>query len=273
MTVSVETLFQDLMAVRERAPLIHNVTNLVVMQQTANALLALGASPVMAHAEEEIKDMARLAGAMVVNMGTLDAQWVMRMQLALSAAQACQLPCVFDPVGVGATPYRTQVAQQLIAMGVPLVIRGNASEIMALANAGQGTKGVDSLFGSDSALVAARKLASKGHTVVVSGAVDYVVNTHQQAAIHNGVPLMTKVVGLGCTATALIGAFCAVNANAWMASVHAMVMWGVVGEIAAAQAQGPGTFQIALLDVLYHLTFEQLAERAKVTTTVCANST
>lgn len=270
---TIELLYQDLITLRAHAPLVHNITNLVVMQQTANALLALGASPVMAHAEEEIADMVHLAGATVINMGTLDAQWVQRMKLAMQAAKISHVPCVFDPVGVGATAYRTQTAQALIALGTPLVIRGNASEIMALANAGQGTKGVDSLFSSENALKAGYALVEQyGHTVVISGEKDFILTRDRTTVVHNGVAMMTKVVGLGCTATAFIAAFCAVNSNVAMASVHAMTTLGVAGEIALEKSNGPGSFQYQLLDVLYNLTYEQLAGRAKLSYESCANS-
>ncbi|MBI5448369.1 MAG: hydroxyethylthiazole kinase [Gammaproteobacteria bacterium] len=271
-TTVIDGLYQDLVTIRAHAPLVHNITNLVVMSQTANALLALGASPVMAHAEEEIMEMVRIAGATVINMGTLDAQCVQRMYLALKAAKVCHVPCVFDPVGAGATPYRTQVAQALIAAGTPMVIRGNASEIMALANNECGTKGVDTLFESDNALEAARTIVRQtDHVVVISGEKDFILTKEQEIMIRNGVPMMTKVVGLGCTATALIGAFCAINPNKSMASVHAMTTLAVAGELASEKSAGPGSFQYQLLDALYNLTFEQLAGRANITFSAAVN--
>src|SRR3990167_9286796 len=140
-----KTIFEDLRKIRTHVPLVHNVTNFVVMRQTADALLALGASPVMAHAAEEMVDMVHLANAVVINMGTLDAQWVDSMLLAMEVAGQTHVPCVFDPVGAGATPYRTKVAQTMISRGTPLIIRGNAAEIRALVEESRETKGVDSL--------------------------------------------------------------------------------------------------------------------------------
>lgn len=262
---SAATTFQDLSLIRSQAPLVHNITNFVVMQQTANALLALGASPVMAHAEEEIADMAKLAGAVVVNMGTLDADWVKRMKLAVSVAGQLKRPCVFDPVGAGATPYRTRVAQEMVRLGTPLIIRGNASEIMALANEGNGTKGVTSLYQSSSARDAGRRLVEQyGHAVVISGETDLILTSEAQVSVHNGDAMMTRVTGMGCTATALIGAFSAVNANALMASVHAMVTLGVAAEIAMLRTRGPGSFYIEIRDALYLLTQTELSELAKM---------
>lgn len=263
--ITAKTASADLTTIRAQIPLVHNITNYVVMQQTANALLALGASPVMAHAEEEMEDMARWAGAIVINMGTLDEAWVRRMALAVTTADKLKKPCVFDPVGAGATPYRTEVAQRLMTMGKSLIIRGNASEIMALANKGEGTKGVDSLLNTDRALDVGMHLAEEyGHTIVISGAKDLIITQGQCVGVSNGVPMMTKVTGMGCTATAIIGAFAAVNANALQAGAHAMMVLGIAGEIAMKQAQGPGSFQYHILDALYHLTAEQIGEYAKI---------
>lgn len=260
-----KTIYSDLQAIRSNSPLIHNVTNLVVMQQTANALLALGASPLMAHAPEEIDQIVAIANALVINIGTLDNYWIENMQQAMSAAQQRKIPIVLDPVGVGVSSLRTQTARNLLQSYKPDVIRGNASEILALVTDLQTTKGVDSAHSSSAAINAAQQLSQQFKcVVVVSGAVDYVVNSQQQIGIKNGVALMTRVTGMGCTATALIAAFCAVNQNYYQAAAHAMAVMGIAGEIAYELAQGPGTFQQYFFDALYQLSLKDIEQRLKI---------
>ena len=233
--LSAADLWQDVCAVREVHPLVHNVTNLVVMQFSANMLLALGASPVMAHAEEEVEDMAALAGALVLNIGTLSTPWLRAMRLAARSARAHGKPVVLDPVGAGATRYRDRALAELLEDGFPDVLRGNASEIMSVAGLAPGTRGVDSLAGSDQAVPAARRLASRMRGVVcISGARDHVVDAlGRHAVLSNGHSWMTRVTGVGCSASALTGAFAAVQPDPWRATVAAMAYLGVAGEWAA----------------------------------------
>ncbi|HEX3006877.1 MAG TPA: hydroxyethylthiazole kinase, partial [Bacteroidales bacterium] len=206
MTTS-ENISRDLEAVKQQSPLVHNITNYVVMNNTANALLAIGASPVMAHAEEEVKDMVGIASALVINMGTLSPRWVDAMLLAGETAHAKGIPVVFDPVGVGATPYRNATAASILQLCKPDIIRGNASEIMALVKANISTKGVDSTTSSDTAIDSAKSLASQTKAIVViSGAEDFITDGTTVLSIKNGSPLMPKVTGMGCTATAIVGA-------------------------------------------------------------------
>jgi len=249
-------LWADLQAVRERAPLVHSITNFVVMNFNANALLAVGASPVMAHALEEVRDMVGIAQALVLNIGTLEPAWIRAMVLALQAARARGLPVVLDPVGAGATPYRNAALAELLQAGAPTVVRGNASEIMSVAGLSASTRGVDSAASSNDAVDAARALArSQGAVVCVSGADDHVVDASGRwATLSNGHPWMTRVTGVGCSASALIGAFAAVQADAWRATLAAMACLGVVGELAVERTQaadaGVGRLQIELLDGL-----------------------
>ena len=255
-----QAVWDDLQAVRKQAPLVHNITNFVVMNNTANALLAVGASPVMAHAVEEVAEMAALASALVINIGTLSRDWVTAMGLAMSAAREKGIPVIFDPVGAGATAYRTRTCHELLVEYGAAVIRGNASEIMALAGSTVQTKGVDSSAAATDAEAAAALLAEKyACTVVVSGAVDLITAGKVRDYVPNGHPLMPKVTGLGCTATALVGAFCAVNPDPPAAAAHAMTVMGIAGEIAAEAAGGPGSFQVNFIDALYRLNDEQLA--------------
>ena len=262
-----ELVWNDVTRIRADAPLVHNITNFVVMNTTANALLALGASPVMAHAAEEVEAMAAMAGALVVNIGTLSAEWVESMRRAMHSAAAHGRPIVFDPVGAGATRFRTEICLRLLQEVPPAIVRGNASEIRALAGAAATTKGVDSTEASDAARGAAQTLAARyGCVVSVSGATDLIVSLERVARVANGHPMMPRVTGLGCSATALTGAFAAVNPSRLEAAAHAMAVMGIAGEIAAAQSPGPGTFQVRFLDALYLLDEPDIRTRLKLET-------
>lgn len=245
----------DLKKIVEQSPLIHNITNYVVMNNTANALLAIGASPVMAHAEQEVEQMASIASALVINVGTLSHNWVQAMELAMRAAQRSGVPIVYDPVGAGATDYRNEVNNRLLGAVSPTIIRGNGSEIMALARTGAVTKGVDSTSSSDSAIESAKLLSAQyGSVVVISGATDYVVSGETVLQNHRGTPLMTRITGMGCTSTAICGAFVAVNPqNPAQAALHAMELMGRAGEMALQTTQSPGTFQTIFIDALYRI--------------------
>jgi len=254
MDINMETLWKDVKAIRESCPLVHNITNFVVMNTTANALLALGASPVMAHAQEEVEEMVALAGALVLNIGTLSREWIRSMEMAAVRARELNIPVVLDPVGAGATAYRTETALDLIQAAAPALIRGNASEIMALCSTGQGTRGVDSLAASKDAEGAARELNRRtGAVTVVSGEIDLITGPADHTRVFGGHSLMPRVTGLGCTASALCGAFLAVNRDSFQAGVHAMAVMKAAGTLAGERAQGPGSFQVAFLDALYNL--------------------
>lgn len=253
-----ESLWNSILSVRKNAPLVHNITNYVVMNTTANALLAIGASPIMAHAHSEVQDVVALSGVLVINIGTLDEYWVQSMLLAASKAQELDKPWVLDPVGAGATAYRDNVITQLLEYK-PTVIRGNASEIMALAKVSQSkTKGVDSTKESTEAIAAAQWLnANIGSVICVSGAVDVIVSGNDKLFVSNGHPLMQQVTGLGCTATAMIGAFIAVENDIFKATAAAMSLLAISGQLAQKQGQGPGSLQLHLLDKLYNITQEE----------------
>lgn len=253
--LAAEALWQDVQRLREQSPLVHSITNYVVMNSTANALLALGASPVMAHAVEEVEDIVGIASALVINIGTLSPPWVDAMHLAMAAARRRGVPVVFDPVGAGASRWRTQVCRDLLAATPPTIVRGNASEIRALHIAGAATRGVDSRDAAEAALEAGRALAvATGGVVSISGPVDLIVDSADAVlAVGNGHPLMPQVTGLGCAATALTAAFAAVNPDALLAAAHAMAVMGLCGELAASRSAGPGSFQVAFLDALYAL--------------------
>ncbi|TLV00987.1 hydroxyethylthiazole kinase [Dyadobacter luticola] len=258
-------LENNLQTLRSASPLVHNITNYVVMNYTANALLALGASPVMAHALEEVEEMVTIAGALVVNIGTLSSHWVEAMKLAMKTAAKLGKPIILDPVGAGATSYRNNVLAELLETAPPTIIRGNGSEILALAGASIKTKGVDSTVSSTDSIEAAYALSKKfGSVVSVSGAVDVIVKGNQAAYISNGVPLMTRVTGMGCSASAIAGAYGAVVKDPFEAAISAAATMGVCGELAFREAKSPGSFQIAFLDTLAEITPAHLTELAKI---------
>ena len=260
-----QALWENLERIRAEQPLVHNITNYVVMNTTANALLAVGASPVMAHAIEEVEEMVGLARSLVVNIGTLSTPWIQAMLQAGRIARQRGIPIILDPVGCGATRFRAAAALELIHETAPTIIRGNASEIRALAGRATGQKGVDSSHSSGEVVHEAQLLAaSTGSVVSVSGPVDWIVNSQRAIRIANGHPLMARVTGMGCTASALTGAFAAVHPQAIDAAVHAMAAIGVAGEIAAERAAGPGSFQMHFLDALHGLEEAEVSRRLKL---------
>lgn len=263
--IDISNLVRDLNLVRKKSPLIHNITNYVVMNNTANALLSIGASPVMAHSVDEVAEMTSIASALVLNIGTLDADWVKAMLIAGKTAQTKKIPVIFDPVGAGATSYRTKVCQQILEECKPSIIRGNASEIMALVNSNVKTKGVDSTSSSDSALDSAKILARETSAVVViSGQTDYITNGETTETVSNGNTLMSWVTGMGCTATAIVAAFASINTDMLEAATHGMAIMGVSGELAAAKSQGNGSMQVHFLDELFNLNESTLRNTLKL---------
>jgi hydroxyethylthiazole kinase len=253
-----------LIALRAKTPLVQNITNYVVMNNTANALLAVGASPAMVHAPEEAAEFATISSALVINIGTLSTPWVDGMTKAATAARDNGVPWILDPVGIGATAFRRATCAKLVTLS-PAVIRGNASEIIALAGAANAGKGVDSTDTSEAAGDAARRLAAAtGAVVAVTGKVDYVTDGERTIAIANGDVMLTRVTGTGCTATALIGAFLGARLGPMDAAVAGLATLGVAAEIAARKSSGPGSFQVALIDALYALDGATLAQNARV---------
>lgn len=239
--------------IRERTPLVHNITNYVVMNDTANVLLAIGASPVMAHAISEVREMVSYAGALVLNIGTLDNDWVESMIIAGLEANARGIPVVLDPVGAGATAYRTATAERIIVAVRVATVRGNAGEMATVAGLRSKVRGVDSVSAA-SPEAAARLVADRtGGAAVASGAVDYVADATRVAEVRNGHPLMARITGSGCMATALVGAFLAVEPDPFLASVEAMIAFGIAGEAAAGVSVGPGTFRQNLMDAVANL--------------------
>ncbi len=257
-----------LAAIRERKPLVHNITNYVVMNETANAILALGALPVMAHAQEEVREMVGLAGALVLNIGTLSEDWIDAMLLAGAAANERGIPVVLDPVGVGATTYRTETAKRILDTVEIAVLRGNAGEVATLVGVEAEVRGVESVGGGggDPAVLALQAARTLGVVASVTGPVDHVSDGVRSAAIANGHELLAAITGTGCMSTALTGCFLAGKDDPFEAAVEALVAFGVAGEDAAREAKGPGSFHVALYDALAALAPADLTARASVET-------
>ncbi len=252
--------------IRETKPLVHNITNYVVMNETANAILALGALPVMAHAREEVEEMIGLASALVINIGTLSPPWVEAMLAAAKAANAKDIPVVVDPVGAGATRYRTETAKRLLGEVDVTVLRGNAGEIATLVGAEAEVRGVESIAaGGDPAELAREAARTLDVVASVTGPVDHVSDGETVLAVANGHGLLATVTGTGCMSTAITGCFAAAKRDAPLeAAAEALAAFGVAGEDAAKEARGPGSFHAALYDALFNLDPTTLAGRARI---------
>lgn len=248
--LSPASLQTTLDAVRAQAPLVHNLTSAVVANFTANALLAIGATPAMVEGEDEAPAFAAVADALVINLGSLTNTRADVMRRTAHAAIAAGTPFVLDPVAAGAIASRTVFALEICGIG-PSAIRGNASEILSLAGIQSGGRGPDSAAWTDTAIDAAKTLARRtGAVVAVTGAVDYVTDGDTVIAIHHGHPTMTRITGMGCAATALVGACLGVEPNTLRAVSHALAFSGIAGEIGAAHASGPGSLAMQYLDAL-----------------------
>ena len=263
MSISPGTTLRTL---RERKPLVHQITNYVVMNETANATLALGALPVMAHAREEVEEMVGLAGALVINIGTLSPHWVEAMLAAGKAANAASVPVVLDPVGAGATQYRTDTARRILDEVRVNVLRGNQGEIATLVGVEAEVRGVESIGvdGEPSELARAAGL-NLGLVASVTGPVDYVSDGEEVVSISNGHELLAAVTGTGCMSSAITGCFLAAKPDEPLeAAVEALAAFGVAGEDAAADAKGPGSFHVGLYDALAALDPQTLDGRAQI---------
>ena len=255
----------SLRKLRERKPLIHQITNYVVMNETANATLALGALPVMAHAREEVEEMVGFAGALVLNIGTLSPAWVDAMLAAGRAANERGVPVVLDPVGVGATRYRTETAQRILDEVAVAVLRGNAGEVATLVGVAAEMRGVESMgAGAEAAELAREAGRALGVVASVTGPVDHVSDGERVVAIANGDPMLASITGTGCMSSAITGCFLAVADSSFDGAVEALVAFGVAGEDAAVGAKGPGSFHVNLYDALAALDPATLDGRAHV---------
>jgi hydroxyethylthiazole kinase len=265
MEIQAQQIADQLTRIRAQKPLIHHITNMVVMNDTANITLAIGALPVMAHALEEVEEMVSIAGALVLNIGTLTPTQVEAMLRAGKRANERSIPIVLDPVGAGATRLRTESALRLLSELQIAVLRGNASEVGALIGVAGETRGVESMALSGDRAVVARNVAREfGCTVAVTGARDIVTDGGLLLHIDNGHPLLSTITGSGCMATSLVGAFLAIEPNPVLAATAALVAMGIAGEQAAPKAGGPGTFRSHLLDAVAALDADVLTQDQKV---------
>lgn len=252
--------------IRKTKPVVHSITNYVVMNSTANVLLAMGASPIMAHALEEMEDISLISNSLVVNIGTLSNAWSEAMQAAGRIAVAMGKPFVLDPVGAGATKLRTQTARRILDSSRPTVIRGNPSEVIALSGREQSTRGVDSVHTTQQALDIASSIAqSFGTVIAVTGERDLVTDGSRSLIIEGGDRMMGYVTGTGCAASVVVGAFLAVERDAVDAAAAALAFFGLAGSKAAGETRAPGSFWIKMLDALYTISPGDLEEQARIT--------
>ena len=248
---------------RQTAPLVQNITNYVSMNVMANVMLAAGASPAMVHAREEAAEFAGFTQALTINIGTLSPTWVDAMLAAAEVANTRLIPWVFDPVAAGATAFRRKTSEQIVALR-PTIIRGNASEVLALAGAASTGKGVDSRDGVAAAEDGATRLAkASGAVVAVTGPVDFITDGTTAYRVANGHPTMPLITALGCSLTGIVAAF-AVGQLPLEATVAALAYYGLAGETAAETASGPGSFQVAFINALHNMTPDELSADAKV---------
>lgn len=257
---------QILEKVRNEVPLIHHMTNLVVTNVTANVTLAIGASPVMADAAEEVQDMAAAARALVLNIGTLTPGQVDAMILAGKAANAKGIPVILDPVGAGATPLRTKSVDKILSEVKISILRGNEAEVSQVGGFGGIIRGVDSVEGHRDKRILATETARKlGCVVAVTGPEDYISDGKRVAIVRNGHPMLRLVTGTGCMATSVIAAFAAVEKDMLLAAAAALACYGYAAEEAASRSFGPGTFQAALFDSIYNLDSATLSRGIRAT--------
>lgn len=260
-----QIITEALTAVRSSHPLVHHITNAVTINDCANITLCTGAAPVMAPAPEEAGEMATMAGAVVLNIGTLSCGQIESMLIAGRAANERGIPVILDPVGAGATAMRTDACERLLSELDIAVLKGNAGEIGVLAGTGGEVRGVDSAgLSGDPAVVAAVCARKYGTVVVMTGPEDYISDGERTLAVGNGNPLMGRLSGTGCMTASVVGSFVAAGEDLLVSSAAACAAFGRAGERAAALARGPYSFRTALFDEMANLTEEDLASHADV---------
>lgn len=244
---------------KDKKPLILNLTNYVTMDFMANSLLSIGCAPIMTVCDEELEELINIAGSIHINIGTLDQAFIERCHHAIDIAMTFQKPIILDPVGAGASFIRTKTATALMKHAT--IVRANASEMMALANHSSKTLGVESTKTTSEAKDSARKLAQQyGLTTVISGAVDFITDGKREAEVPYGSPMMQLVTGMGCALTAIIAGFHAIVSDPFDSSVFATQYMGLCGQLAQQKATGPGTFRTAFIDALYEANFAKLGD-------------
>jgi len=251
--------------VRQQQPVVHHLTNWVTIYDCAQVVKSLGASPVMAHAIEEVGEMSQIASALVLNIGTLTVDFVEAMKLAARAANKKGIPVVLDACGAGATALRDRKCLELLNEARIDVIKGNASEVARVSGESVKTRGVDATeVGGDLTLLAEKLAARRKATVVITGKVDIATDGQKTYLVQNGHAMMTHVVGTGCMAASVIGAFAAVERDLTLAAACGLACFGIAAEVAAEQASGPAAFKERLLDCLYNLDRETVHRRQRI---------
>lgn len=259
---------------RERAPLVHHITNYVTVNDCANITLSIGASPVMADDINEVEAMTSIASSLVINIGTLNSRTVECMIKAGKKANEVGIPVILDPVGAGATPYRTKVAKTIMDNIELAVIRGNLSEIKTLYGINTKTKGVDSLYDTsikdelEKGKLLAKDFSKRvGSIIAITGAVDIVTDGKMIYTVENGHKIMSKITGTGCMCSSLIGAYLGTNEDNLLAALSGVVSMGISGELAyesLKEGEGTGTFKVKLMDNIYNLSKEVIEKRGKI---------
>ncbi|MFH1198748.1 MAG: hydroxyethylthiazole kinase [Candidatus Omnitrophota bacterium] len=251
--------------IRRSQPVVHHLTNWVTIYDCANILKVIGASPVMAHAKEEVADMAQIASSLVLNIGTLTVDFIDSMKIAARSANKKGIPVVLDVCGAGATKLRDDKVFELLNETRIDIIKGNASEIARIAGEQVQTKGVDAAEVESDLMHLAKKLAQdRNCTVVITGKEDIIVDKNKCYLVKNGDVMMTHVVGTGCMATSIIGAFAAVEKDLSLAAASALVCYEIAAELAAQKVKGPAKFKELLFDYLYNLDKNTIGKRQKI---------
>jgi len=258
--------YSVLAKIKKEKPLIHHLTNWVTIYDCANVTRTIGALPVMAHAPEEVAQMAGIASALVLNIGTLTKDFVDSMIIAGKVANKKGIPIILDAVGAGATDFRTVECKCLLRELKIGIIKGNAGEVSTLAGVEAEVRGVESVKAGDPVTVAESLAKTSGSVVVITGKTDVVSDSKRTYKIHNGHEMMGKVVGTGCMAASVIASFAAVEKDYAKAAAAALSCYGIAGEIAAASptVKGPGTFKEAFFDALYNLSKKDIESKARI---------
>ncbi len=258
-------IFEIIERIHQERPLIHNITNMVAMNDSANIILAIGGLPIMAHAQEEVGEMVKAAGALVLNIGTLTLEQIEAMIIAGQAANSLKVPIILDPVGAGATNLRTESALNLQKKIKIDIVRGNFAEISILAGLKGNIKGVESVGSEKNSAEIACSLAQKYNQVaIITGERDIVTDGKKVVEIDNGSPMLRTITATGCMATSLIASFAAVCDDYVLASAGALACFGLAGERAALKSEGPGSFKMNLFDEVYNLNEEIISKGLKV---------
>lgn len=255
----IDIVKKELSILREKKPLVINYTNYVTMDFMANVLLSLGAVPIMSVCDQEVEELVSISSAININIGTLDDNFINRVRKVVAAAEKYNKPIVLDPVGAGASKIRTETAAELFQSAD--IVRGNASEIMALAGQNNKTRGVESMHTTDQAQESAKSLTvSRDCAVIISGEIDYVTDSKSECKVESGHNLMPLITGMGCAFTAVVTAFRAVNPDKFIAAKAASMFYGECGRLAGQSSHQTASFKSNFVDCIYEANFEQMNE-------------